>query len=379
MTEVECAVSETAAGTGAAIQNGPQLPKRRHPRLAPSSSFPKVIRRSIRSEVRMVPAVISVEGRPLRFAVSDNENAVGPDGIGSPPVWAINVHGFFAGGGMYWRESAWLAETLGWRIITPSLPGFGGSGPLPSGQVSMRAMADQICVISDHVGAGPSVLLGHSMGGAVAVRYAVDHPGRTLGVIYRDGIATPAWKHRRGLVPALLAPIAPDIGALYDILFSLCIDGPDLFVGRMSSTVRSMLPDVRRNVRAMSATLPVGAMLMEMDLSDLVRSIAERGDIPLLPIWGILDRLTGRETAGEFEELAGSKMQWVPGGHSWMLGRPQRQAEVLRYLDTGLHFLDQIEMRWRVLNGRLLSSPTVIPATTGSTGRSRVRAMHIVG
>lgn len=386
MTEVKSKVTETVADyarsgvarTGAAIMNELHPPKRRHPERTPSTSFPQVLRRSIRSEVRMVPGVVSFEGRQLHFAVSDNENTIGPDGTGSPPVWAVNVHGFFAGGGMYWRESAWLAETLGWRIVTPSLPGFGGSHPLPLSQVSMRTMAEQICTISDHLGAGPAVVLGHSMGGAVAIQYAADHPGRTLGVIYRDSIATPAWKQRHGLVPALLAPIAPDIGALSDILFSLLVDGPDLFVGRMSSTVRSVLPDVRRNVRAMSATLPIGAMLMEMDLSGQVRTIADEGDIPILPVWGILDRLIGRDTAAEFESLAGSKVQWVPGGHSWMLGRPQRQAEVLRYLDTGLHFLGQIETRWRLLNGRPLDSRTEGTVTAGSTIRSGVRAMRIV-
>jgi len=28
----------------------------------------------------------------------------------------------------------------------------------------------------------------------VAVQYAHDHFNRTIGIIYRDGVATPAWK-----------------------------------------------------------------------------------------------------------------------------------------------------------------------------------------
>jgi len=122
---------------------------RRHPDRIPATSFPKALRRSMKSSVRMVPGAISVDRRQLRFAVSDNEKVVGPDGAGSPPVWAINLHGFFAGGGMYWRESARLAETLGWRIITPSLPGFGGSDPLEWGHVSMADLAEQITAIAD--------------------------------------------------------------------------------------------------------------------------------------------------------------------------------------------------------------------------------------
>ena len=147
-----------------------------------------------------------VEGRRLRFAVSDNVDAHGPDGPGSPPIWAVNIHGYFAGGGMYWRESARLAEQLGWRVINPSLPGFGGSDPLEWQDVSMESLANQVMAIVHKVDAGPVVLLGHSMGGAVAVQFAHDHPRRTLGVIYRDGVSTPAWKDRSGILPTLLSP-----------------------------------------------------------------------------------------------------------------------------------------------------------------------------
>ena len=92
--------------------------------------------------IRMVPSSMMVEGRRLRFAVSDNVDAYGPDGPGSPPIWAVNIHGYFAGGGMYWRESARLAEQLGWRVINPSLPGFGGSDPLDWSDVSMESLAN---------------------------------------------------------------------------------------------------------------------------------------------------------------------------------------------------------------------------------------------
>ena len=130
---------------------------------------------------------------------------------GRRPIWAVNIHGYFAGGGMYWRESARLAEQLGWRVINPSLPGFGGSDPLDWHDVSMETLANQVMAIVHQVDAGPVVVLGHSMGGAVAVQFAHDHPRRTLGVIYRDGVSTPAWKDRHGIIPTLLSPIPPDI------------------------------------------------------------------------------------------------------------------------------------------------------------------------
>ena len=42
----------------------------------------------------------------------------------------MSLHGYFAGGSMYARESELLAARFGWRVVNPSLPGFGGSDPL---------------------------------------------------------------------------------------------------------------------------------------------------------------------------------------------------------------------------------------------------------
>ena len=309
-------------------------------------------RRRVRNEpdVAMVPGVLTVGSRKVRFAISDNESAAGPDGPGSPPVWAVNIHGYFAGGGMYWRESARLAHQMGWRVVNPSLPGFGGSDPLAWDQISLEVLARHVDLVLRHVEAGPVVVLGHSMGGAVAVQYATANPSRTLGIIYRDGIATPAWRHRKGLLATALVPIVPDLAPVADLMAAVLLDTPDLFIGRMYSTVRSLLPDVRRNVRTIGRTMPVGSMLMTVDLRAEVRNLCQLG-MPLLTEWGCFDRVADASTAAEFAEVSGSPVQWVPGGHSWMLARPQGQADVLTHLASGREFRQQIDQRWRQLHG----------------------------
>lgn len=302
-----------------------------------------------RRSVRMVPDKIIVDGRRLRFAVSDNEEAFGPEGPGSQPVWAVNVHGYFAGGGMYWRESSDLAKHLGWRVVNPSLPGFGGSDPLPWEHVNMRHISHQVVELLDHLGAEHAVILGHSMGGAVAVQFAHDHPERTLGIIYRDGVATPSWKRRRGLLSAILAPVLPDVAGVADIVVATVLDTPDLLIGRrLASTLRGLWPDARRNMRAVGRTLPVGAMLMSIDMRAEVRGVVHRR-VPFLPVWGCFDRIVNAATATEFSELVGRDVVWVPGGHSWMLPRPQGQVDVLRFLDQGRAFVDEILLRRRRL------------------------------
>jgi len=302
--------------------------------------------------VRMVPGKLTVDGRRLRYAVSDNERACGPEGPDSPPVWAVNVHGFFAGGGMYWRESSHLAHSLGWRLVNPSLPGFGGSDPLPWEDVNMEQISHQVLELLDHLDADHAVLLGHSMGGAVAVQFAHDHPERTLGIVYRDGVATPAWKKRRGVLVAMLAPALPDVAGVADLIAAALLDTPDLLIGRrLTSTMRGLWPDARRNLRTMGRTLPVGAMLMSIDMREELRHVVEE-EIPFLPVWGCFDRIVNASTAAEVSKMVKRNVVWVPGGHSWMLPRPQGQVDVLRYLEQGRSFLEDVHER----RSRLLGS-----------------------
>jgi len=311
--------------------------------------YARTIRKS--PTIRMVPGSMMHQGRRLYFAVSDNVDAHGPDGPGSPPIWAVNIHGFFAGGGMYWRESARLAEQLGWRVINPSLPGFGGSTPLDWQDVSIENLAEQVMAIVHKVGAGPCVLLGHSMGGAVAVQFAHDHPRRTLGVIYRDGVSTPSWKDRRGLLPTLLSPLLPDLAPMVDMLAAVVFDLPDLAIGRMYSTMRAVLPDMRHNIRTVTQTMPVGSMLFDVDQRSEVRRLVAQ-EIPILNEWGCFDRITPGHTAVEFAAVARSPVLWVPGGHSWMLARPQGQADILTHLVRGREFGERVETRWQQLTPR---------------------------
>jgi pimeloyl-ACP methyl ester carboxylesterase len=308
-------------------------------------------RRSSATPVRMVPDRVVVHGRRMRFAVSDNVGTAGPEGPGSPPVWAVSLHGYFAGGGMYWRESANLAGIFGWRVLNPSLPGFAGSDPLPWEQVNIREMTDQLVTLLDTLEVERALLLGHSMGGAVAVQLAASHPERVLGIVYRDGAATPAWRERNGPIVRLLGPLLPDVASVADLTLAAVLDVPDLLIGRrLASTVRGLWPDARRNIRSMSRTLPVGAMLMEIDMRAEVEQVVDAG-IPMLGVWGCFDRISNPATAKEFADITGAPVQWVVGGHSWMLPRPQGQADVLRFLPSGRGFLQQMTARRRRLLG----------------------------
>jgi hypothetical protein len=176
------------------------------------------------------------------------------------------------------------------------------------------------------------------------------------------------------VIVSLLAPVLPDMAGVADLLVAAILDTPDLLIGRrLASTLRGLWPDARRNLRSMGRTLPVGSMLMAIDLRPEVERVVAAG-IPILPVWGCFDRIVSPDTAREFADLTGIDIVWVPGGHSWMLPRPQGQVDVLRYLTRGQQFVaDIIDRRGELLalDGAMPVSPPMIGGATGS-------AIHLV-
>jgi len=289
-----------------------------------------------RTEIEMVPGALDVDGLELRYAVSSNRS--------EGQQWAINIHGYLAGASMYSRESERLAEAFGWRVVNPSLPGFGGSEPLPWDQISMESLVRRIDALVEHFGLQEVILIGHSMGAGVAMQYAAEHPERVAGILYRDGVATPAWQKRHGMIPLAVSTIAPDLAPLADLVGAVALDLPDLFLGRALTTLRSLVPDFRRNMKVLAQTAPLASMLMAVDQRSCITAVRKAG-IPVLAVWGCFDRVTTKESAEEFSSVSGVPVQWVPGGHSWMLARPTGQVDVLRYMPLGKTFLSEVEDR----------------------------------
>ena len=114
----------------------------------------------------------------------------------------------------HWRENIpGLAEHG--RVVAVDLPGFGGSRPLPGGY-SLDAFADAIAELVQHLGLPEVVFVGHSLGGPLAVRFALRHPGLVEGIVLAAGTvqafaavlgrqrAGDGSRHRPGTVAAVL-------------------------------------------------------------------------------------------------------------------------------------------------------------------------------
>lgn len=81
-----------------------------------------------------------------------------------------------------------LADQLGddYTVIAPDLRGRAGSFEVP-GPAGMARHADDVVAVMDHAGIADAVVLGHSMGGFVAVVLAHKAPDRVRSLVLLDG------------------------------------------------------------------------------------------------------------------------------------------------------------------------------------------------
>ena len=110
--------------------------------------------------------------------------SVDDGGRGDLPV--LLVHSL-AGNTSHWsRQLEHLRRHR--RAVAVDLRGHGRSGPPKDGDYSIAGMAHDIEAVADRLGIGKFILVGHSMGGGVALAYAGTHPGRVAGLLLIDPI-----------------------------------------------------------------------------------------------------------------------------------------------------------------------------------------------
>jgi non-heme chloroperoxidase len=123
-------------------------------------------------------------GRGLRLHVRDW-------GEGKPIVF---VHGWPFCNEIFEYQFTELPQR-GFRCIAPSLRGFGRSSQ-PWGDYSLDLFADDLRGVLEVRCLQDVVLAGHSMGGAIVLRYMARHAGYRVSKLIFFGAATPVWTKR---------------------------------------------------------------------------------------------------------------------------------------------------------------------------------------
>ncbi len=106
---------------------------------------------------------------------------VGGWGVGVPIVFLHSL----AGTAAQWRAQLEHFRT-GRRVLAPELRGHGGSEPPADGDYSIAAMADDVAAVVERLEVERFLLVGHSLGGHVAIAYAGQHAEHLAGLVLVD-------------------------------------------------------------------------------------------------------------------------------------------------------------------------------------------------
>ncbi len=285
-------------------------------------------------------------GPPRRAEVHTREvvlhgNRVSYRIAGEGPVLLL-VHGI-AGNALTWTA---VQERLGvhFTTIAPDLPGHGVSDK-PVGDYSLGSLASALRDLLLALGHERATLLGHSLGGGVAMQFAYQFPERTERLI---------------LVSS--GGLGQDVNL---ILRAACLPGADLFLATLASPLATAgsgvarvlgrfgwrpAPDLQEVASGFSSLADTETRMAFLNtLRSVVGMAGQRvdatnrlyltADLPTLLVWGENDPIIPVSHAREaHERMPGSRLVTFPGaGHMPHLDEP------LRFTDALLDFLEQTE------------------------------------
>ncbi|EQA45772.1 alpha/beta hydrolase family protein [Leptospira broomii serovar Hurstbridge str. 5399] len=121
-----------------------------------------------------------IEGPKSKIAFED-------EGEGGIPV--ILLHSF--GGEVSHWEDVRQRLSGSRRVISIELRGHGRSGPPEDGDFSIYSMTKDVEAVAKFLHLNRFVLVGHSMGGSVALEYAGEHPEQVAGLFIVDSGGDP--------------------------------------------------------------------------------------------------------------------------------------------------------------------------------------------
>jgi pimeloyl-ACP methyl ester carboxylesterase len=96
--------------------------------------------------------------------------------------------------GYYWESTAKTLLAAGYRVVIPDQIGFGKSSKPGRYQFSFQQLALNTRALLDHLGIRTASVVGHSMGGMLAARFALMFPERVEKLALINPIGLEDWK-----------------------------------------------------------------------------------------------------------------------------------------------------------------------------------------
>ena len=240
----------------------------------------------------------------------------------------VLLHGF---GSSLQTWDAWAADLeRDHRVICYDLPGFGLTGRDPGGYTDERGIAI-LAGLLDRLGVARASIVGNSMGGRIAWRFAAAHPERMLKLVLisPDGFASPEATYGKKTEVPLMMRALPYVLPSVMLRASLApaYADPKVMTEPLFERYRDMMlaPGVRQAI-----VDRMGQQVL-VDPVPLLRTIT----VPTLLLWGEQDAMIPfRNSADYLAALPHARLQALPGvGHLPQEEAPQTVAILRAFLD----------------------------------------------
>ena len=291
--------------------------------LAASAAYTRWISRKVEREFR--PEGGFIHTRHGRLHVIDR---------GSGPT-ILMIHGL---GGQTGNFTYGLVDRLAerYRVVAVDRPGCGFSDPLPEGGAPICRQAEIMAEVIRKLELDRPLVVGHSLGGAIALALAIDHPELVRGLCLLAPLTTaqddapPAFqslKWRRMWQRRLIAhTLAAPMGRLQRKATLNLIFGPDPAPDDFGTKGLGYL-----SMRPMAFITASSDMVFAND--DLPWLAERYGDIavPVSVLYGRGDQVLHPEVNSQAirQALPGARIEMIEGGHMIPLTAWQAVAEFI--------------------------------------------------
>ncbi len=259
--------------------------------------------------------------------LSENTVTVGPHQVhylegGRGEETLVLLHGIFAEKD-HWVDFA-RPLTGRYRVIAPDLPGFGESGRLPNQTYDYAAQTVRLKEWLDALGLDRVHLAGNSMGGTIAVLFAIAYPQRVASVALigaPHGIRSPQPSAMDRLIDVGKAPLvahdAAEFRQMMDLVFA---KPPFLPYPILHATQQTALRNADSNMRLWRAQLK-DRYLLDARITEVQR--------PTLILWGEKDQVFDASGAQVLRSrMQAARIEVLPDlGHLPMMEAPGATAQ----------------------------------------------------
>lgn len=246
---------------------------------------------------------------------------------GAGDVDVVMLHGWVASSFSFRHQLAGL-PAVGARCVSVDLRGFGLSDkPRGRGSYTMDGYVADLDALLDALALKRVVLMGHSMGGGIALTYALARPERVRGLalVAPTGVVPVAFLSLPKLMPRAIASMAD--GLLVPRWESGLILR-NLAYGDASRVTDREVDEYWAPTQLPGFVLAARASAEEFDWRPIERSRLATIAVPSVVILGKKDRLI-RKAAGSAQAIPGATVKELDAGHCAHEERPEEANELI--------------------------------------------------